>query len=191
MAQEIEKESERYQLIHATHASQSLIREAVSVYFKKEYDKLFEAVKERTIKGLDCDKQQKRMAELDILRKKMGFHVDVVYVGMRDEDSARAVKIENAFVIYLPKSLGDRIVRENGDFDYEVIRKVRCLMAHELGHIVLHTDDLLKTESTQGSKEVLDEEKEMEAQYFGNELIELRRERNRKIRHDGGAENLF
>ncbi|MBQ9361202.1 MAG: ImmA/IrrE family metallo-endopeptidase [Lachnospiraceae bacterium] len=190
-AGQIEKESERYQMIHATYACQSLIRDSVSEYFTKEYDGLLNQVEERMSKGLDYDTQRKKMEELDQLRRKQGFHVDVAYVDMNNEDSARVVKIENAFVIYLPKSLGDSIIKEDGDFDYDTIRRVRKLMSHEIGHLILHTEDLLRIDGTQGSKELLDEDKEAEAEYFGQELINLRKERNRKITEDGGAYRLF
>ncbi len=190
-AERVEEESEKYQLIHATHACQSLIRESVIAYYSKEYDSLLQQVEERMKKGLDCDDQIKKMRDLDDARRKQGFHVDVTYVDMRDEDSARVVKIENAFVIYLPKSLGNKIVKQDGNFDYTTIRKIRDLMSHELGHVILHTDDLLRIDGTQGSKNIVDDEKEAEAVYFGTELLELRRQRNKKIAEDGGAYKLF
>lgn len=58
-------------------------------------------------------------------------------------------------------------------------------MAHEIGHMVLHTKELLLEESTQGSLNIKNAEKEEEANIFGKELLELRRDRNRKIRADG------
>ena len=42
-----------------------------------------------------------------------------------------------------------------------------------------------------GSDTQADEDKEAEAEYFGQELINLRKERNRKITEDGGAYRLF
>ena len=190
-AENIEQESERYQLVHATYACQSLIRETVEDFYKKEYDSVRKKMLERIVKKLDVSEQEKEIRELEGKLKKIGFHVDVVYIDMMSEEEARVVKIENAFVIYLPKSLGNKIIDTEGKFNYEIIRKVRKMMAHELGHLVLHTDDLMHINGTQGSKEIINEEKEAEADYFGKELLDLRRKRNEKITIDGGASNLF
>ena len=57
-------------------------------------------------------------------------------------------------------------------------------MAHELGHLVLHTDELLKIESTQGSKNITEDEKEEEAVFFAEEILKKRDQRNEAL-HDG------
>lgn len=75
----------------------------------------------------------------------------------------------------------------NGDYNYDTIRKIRKLMSHELGHLALHTDELLQIDSMQGSKLIKDADREEEASYFGDKLLELRRIRNEKIYQDGGA----
>ncbi len=190
-AEQIEKESEKYQLIHATHACQKIIRDSVSTYFSEEYDKLLEKMEERVEKGLKIDSFEDEIRKLDSLRRKQSFHVDVTYIDMKNEDSARVVKIENAFVIYLPRSLGEKIVRDDGSFDYDSIKKVRRLMSHELGHMILHTKELLMVDGTQGSVEIRNDDQEAEADYFGRELVELRKDRNKRISDDGGAYKLF
>ena len=101
------------------------------------------------------------------------------------------VKIENAFVINLSRKLEQRIFNKDGTYNYEVIKKIRKLMAHELGHLILHTNELLNIDGTQGSKDISDEEEEKEADFFGKEIIRLRKLRNKKIYEDGGAHKMY
>ena len=54
-------------------------------------------------------------------------------------------------------------------------------MAHELGHIMLHTDELLKIEGTQGSKDISEGEKEEEARFFAEKILEMRTQRNEDL----------
>ncbi|MBD5459252.1 MAG: hypothetical protein HDR27_11855 [Lachnospiraceae bacterium] len=87
--------------------------------------------------------------------------------------------------------LEKKIFDENGNYNYEVIQKIRQLMAHELGHLILHTDELLHIDGTQGSKLITDEEKEEETDCFGKQLLHFRKERNEKIYRDGGAHKIY
>ncbi|MBQ9437307.1 MAG: ImmA/IrrE family metallo-endopeptidase [Lachnospiraceae bacterium] len=184
-ALEVSKGAERFQLIHATYAARGMIKEIVTDYYKKRYDSLSARVREKMDKGIDdVDAEMKEKKELDAMVKQSSFHIDVDYINTYDEDTARVVKINNAFVINLPKSLADRIFDKNGEYNYEVIHKIRGLMAHELGHLLLHTGDLLQIDGTQGSKLITNDEKELEARYFADELIELRKKRNEKLYTD-------
>ena len=171
-ALEVSKGAERFQLIHATYAARGMIKEIVTDYYKKRYDSLSARVREKMDKGIDDVDAE--MKEFDAMVKQSSFHIDVDYINTYDEDTARVVKINNAFVINLPKSLADRIFDKNGEYNYEVIHKIRGLMAHELGHLLLHTGDLLQIDGTQGSKLITNDENELEARYFADELIELR-----------------
>lgn len=191
IARNVSRTSEQFQLIHATYACQMLIKQIVMVDYQKKYDKLSADIVERMMNGLSYEKERKEKERLDILIKQRSFHIDVAYIESSSEDAARVVKINNAFVIHLSKSLVKRIFDKNGDYNYDAIRKVRKLMSHELGHLALHTEELLQIESTQGSKLINDMDKEEEATFFGNELLELRKERNRKIYQDGGAHEKF
>lgn len=115
------------------------------------------------------------------------FHIVVTYKETHSEDAARVIKTETAFVINLSQDLKEKIFTESGDYNYNVIQKIRKLRAHEIGHLILHTNDLLNIEGTQGSKLITDSEKEEEADFFGEQLLSLRKDRNKKIHLDGGA----
>lgn len=186
-AQEISRKSEQFQMIHATYACQMLIKEIVMNDYVKKYDDLAERIEKKMLAGVGYEKEIKEKEKLEYLINQRSFHIDVAYIETSSEDSARVIKINNAFVINLSRTLAERIVDSNGEFNYDVIRKIRRLMSHELGHLALHTEELLQIESTQGSKLITDMEKEIEADYFSEELLDLRKQRNKKIHEDGGA----
>lgn len=190
-AKDVTKASEKFQLSHATYACQTLIRDLVIESYKSKYDDLSKKIEERILRELDYDEQLEERNRLEMLIKQKSFHIDVAYIETTSEDAARVIKLDNSFVINLSKDLERKIFDKDGNYNYNVIRKIRHLMAHELGHLILHTDELLNIDGTQGSKLINDDEKEDEASCFGEQLINLRKERNAKIYHDGGAHTKF
>lgn len=190
-AGEVTEVSEQFQLIHATYACQTLIKKLVMDDLKQQYDELSKKIEEKMQLGCDYKEELKEKQRLDILIQQKAFHIDVAYIETTTEDAARVIKIDNAFVINLSRSLANRIFDAKGEYNYDVIRKIRELMAHELGHLILHTSDLLQINSTQGSKLIVDSEKETEADYFGECLLELRKLRNEKLYQDGGAHKNY
>lgn len=191
IAKKVSKISEQYQLIHATYACQMLVKQIIIEEFTKKYDELSKLIEEKICAGEKYDKEQSQKEEIDAKIKQRSFHIDVAYIETTSDDVARIVKIDNAFVINLSKSLARQIFKPDGSYNYVIIHKIRELMAHELGHITLHTKELLNIDSLQGSKLIIDPEKEAEADCFGEELLELRKIRNEKVYHDGGAHKKF
>lgn len=191
IAQDVSRTSEQFQLIHATYACQMMIKQIVMDDYEQKYDELLECIQEKVDKGIKFEKEQTEKERLDMLIKQRSFHIDVAYIETPLESIARVVKIDGAFVIYLSKSLVKQIFYPNGSYNYDVIFKIRKLMSHELGHLILHTDELLQIESTQGSKLITDPEKESEADFFGEQLLEFRKERNERVYQDGGAHKNF
>ncbi len=191
IAKKVSHISEQYQLIHATYACQMIIKQIIMDEYIKKYDELSKRIEEKICKGLKYDQEQLKKEELDMLIKQRSFHIDVAYIETTSEDAARIIKIDNAFVINLSKSLLKQIFKSDGSYNYTVIHKIRELMAHELGHIALHTKELFYIDSTQGSKIIIDPEKEEEADLFGKNLLELRKIRNERVYQDGGAHKKF
>lgn len=191
VAQDVSRKSEQFQLIHATYACQMIIKQIVMEDYAKKYDDLSSIIEKKMYIGANDEKEQEEKKQLDILIKQKSFHIDVDYIEASSDDAARVVKIQNAFVIYLSKSLARHIFSDNGNYNYDVIHKIRELMSHELGHLILHTDELLQIDSTQGSKLISDPEKEKEANLFGRNLLEFRKLRNEKLYQDGGAHINF
>lgn len=191
IAKNVSLVSEQYQLIHATYACQMLVKQIIMDEYTKKYDDLSKRIENKMCKGLKYDQEQLEKEELDRLIKQRSFHIDVAYIETTSDDAARIVKIDNAFVINLSKSLAKQIFNPDGSYNYVVIHKIRELMAHELGHIALHTKELFYINSTQGSNLIIDPEKEEEADLFGKNLLNLRKKRNKRVYQDGGAHNKF
>lgn len=191
IAKKVSHISEQYQLIHATYACQMLVKQIIMDEYTKKYDELSKRIEEKILANAKYDQEQSEKEEIDALIKQRSFHIDVAYIETTSDDAARIVKINNAFVINLSKSLAKQIFKSDGSYNYVVIHKIRELMAHELGHIILHTKDLFYIDSTQGSKLIIDPEKEEEANLFGKDLLELRKLRNERVYQDGGAHKKF
>lgn len=191
IAKKVSHISEQYQLIHATYACQMLIKQIIMDEYTKNYDELLKRIKEKMCAGLKYDIEQLEKEELETLIKQRSFHIDVAYIETTSDDAARIVKIDNAFVINLSKSLVKRIFKPDGSYNYVIIHKIRELMAHELGHIALHTKELFYIDSTQGSRLIIDPVKEEEADFFGKNLLHLRKKRNERVYLDGGAHKNF
>ena len=189
-AEEITKASERFQLIHATYAARTMIKSMVMKYYEEKCSVLSKRIEDRIEQGLDIENETNEKIELLSKMKQSSFHIDVEYIDTKSEDMARVVKVENAFVINLPKALALKVFNEDGNYNYEIIQKIRRLMAHELGHLILHTDELLHIDGTQGSLELSFDEKEIEARYFAEELIELRRKRNERLYKDRAYKSI-
>ena len=190
-AKEINDSSEQYQLIHATYAIQKNIENIVNEFYQHRLNELKKRIAEKLEKDIDIKEEQEEIQELKNMIGKKLFSIHIDYINISNDDIARVVKVGNTFTIYLAASLRDSIYTEDKDYNYKAIAKIRKLMSHELGHLVLHTKNLLLEEGLQGSLTIDDEDKEEEATLFGQELLYLRKERNKKIRKDGGAENLF
>lgn len=187
IAEDVSRASEQFQLIHATYACQMIIKQVVMDEYKKKYDELSSRIEEKMCAGANYEKEQEEKEQLDALIKQRSFHIDVAYINATSDDVARVIKIQNAFVINLSQSLANHIFNGDGSYNYNVIHKIRELMSHELGHLILHTNELLQIDSLQGSKLITDPKKEMEANLFGKKLIDLRKIRNEKLYQDGGA----
>ena len=84
----------------------------------------------------------------------------------------------------MPKEL-EQIRNSNGDFHYAKMKDLRMLMAHELGHILLHTDCI-------NEDGLIDEDgnKEEESNYFAETVIALRRQRNRNFYSNQNYEKM-
>lgn len=180
-AAEVSHISLDYHFTHAVFACNKLLEDDFKKKRKRETSKLNEDLKKayRKKEELKIKLLKNKIASLNLPK----YRIFVDYVGFKDPDAARVVRTENQLIISLHKSLCDNTKNDDGSYDPTAVQKLRYLMAHELGHIVLHTDTLISTEGTQGSKKIVEEEDvaeklEREASWFAEELVRLRLERN-------------
>lgn len=174
--------SDKYHFIHATYACQLMVKDLVSSYYMEECRKLSQNIRERTKGGREIPEElYEEYQHLMEVAKEGRAHIDIDYIDTSSENEARIIKTANAFVINLPRSLAERVTHEDGSFNKETVQKIRELTAHELGHLMLHTEELLKIEGTQGSKEITEEGKEDEARFFAEKIVEMRDQRNQDL----------
>lgn len=190
-AEKISHDSEQFQLTHATYICTARVKDDVIKHHQKEYDDLQDKMKRRMRRKENIDIEKEELQGLKSIIDNKVFYIDVEYIGPKDTEDmtditeARVIKTRSRLVISLPKKLKEQIYNDDNSPNYGVIREIRELMAHELGHIVLHTEELLENEGTQGSKDIKDLDKEDEADYFAEVLLKLREERDEKIRREG------
>lgn len=173
LASEVNKISEKYQLIHATFAIEKLIEDKL----RKTVNTEIAAIRNQLTQETDKDVQDRLFKKVQELRTDVGSKVRIIveYLPQITDDSARLTRSSrNTFLIFLPKSM-ENVRKSDGTIDFERMGRLRKLMAHELGHIVLHTGILCPKET------LTDEEKESQAELFAVTLIELRKERNEEI----------
>lgn len=176
-ASEVNAASEKYQLIHATFAIEKLFKDKIQQTYAAE----FSAIREELLEASDADKQQELMHRAKKLQKESTQKIRVIveYLPQIKYGSARITKTENNnFQIILPKEM-ENIRKTDGTIDFEKLKDLRRLMAHELGHIMLHSGVL----DEQNVKDVNDGSDE-EADFFAETLIDLRKQRNLEIHED-------
>lgn len=173
LAAEVNKISEKYQLIHATFAIEKLVEDKLRENVNAEIAQ----IRKRLALETDKDAQERLFKQVQELRTDVGSKVRIIveYLPQIEDDSARLTRSSrNTFLIFLPKSM-ENVRNSSGTIDFERMRRLRKLMAHELGHIVLHTGILCPEEN------LTDEEKEEQAELFAVTLIELRKQHNEEI----------
>lgn len=176
LAKKINCVSEKYQLIHATFAVEKLIEDK----FRENLDTEIDSIREQLKSVADKDDQERLFQQVQYLKTNTGSRVRIIveYHSQIDDNCARLTRSRNTFLIFLPKSL-ENIRKADGSIDFDRMKCLRKLMAHELGHIVLHTGALCPCESS-----VTEEEKETQADLFATMLISLRKARNEEIYAD-------
>lgn len=176
IAQQINCASDEYQLIHATFALEKIFNEQQKNEFQDDIAELRKEAQANDGIGLETLRQ--RYEELRDSDKFKKVRISVRYADI-SENSARTTKTKNSYAILLPENL-KKIRDSEGKIDYDKLKNLRKLMAHELGHIALHSSDIGGSAGTgdfAGNREE-------EADWFAEQLIELRRKRNAEIYKD-------
>lgn len=179
--------SEEYQLIHACFAVEKIINEHINHLYQKKFEELRTSLLKEDLDGDSISQilQKKKELETEIIRKRINISIRYIdsLVGF-NATTTRVGTYKNSFIISLPKEL-EHVRKPDGAFDYEKMRNLRKLMAHELGHILLHTDYI-------NEDGIIDEDdnKEEESNYFADTILELRRQRNRAFYSDENYEKM-
>ena len=174
-AGEVSRISLNYHFTHAVFACNKLLEDKFKSSHKKTSklkEKLEDAYRKKN-KG-EISKLVKDINTLSIPK----YRIFVDYVDLSTPEAARVVKAEDKLIITLPKALSESTRTTSGTYNPTVVYNLRRIMAHELGHIVLHTDTLLSIDDANGSNNITGQ-LEIEADWFAEELMRLRLERNK------------
>jgi len=161
-----------YHLTHAVFGSDGLlIRDRMEAKNEEllKLNKALGAAKREKNTAMEA----KLMAEAKKLKGelKRKYHILIDYVKLTDDESGRVIKIDDKLIIELPEKLTSGIMDyDTGELQKETTAAVRKIMAHELGHIVLHTEEV-PSGDLQGDAKLkhLDDE----AKVFATELLRL------------------
>ena len=171
--QEIDRFSEKYQLIHATVAIEMLFKNKLH----EEYKRTCAELRAELESAVGAENQADIIDRINTLKseKNKKIRIQIDYLPQISESSARTTKTpNNVFMISLPKSL--EVIRdENGCINKTKCEKIRFLMAHELGHIVLHSGILYDLSDKS------DTTKDEEANFFAEKLLSLRQKNSTEM----------
>lgn len=168
LVNQINDASEKYQLIHAIFAIEKMFQKKMQQNWQNEYNLIREQIK-NTNNQDDLETLFEKARELN----KESMHkvtIVVEYISNLEVGNARISTSENHnFQITLPKDM-ENIRNQDGTINVKALTDLRKLMAHELGHVVLHSgilNDVEVDDPNMGSEE--------EAEFFADKLLELRR----------------
>lgn len=160
IASQVEDGANTYRLSHAVIACEKIIEKAFNDQLAQEEDSLKKSLK------LAKDKKEADALTLQLENLKSGRpHIFVDYLNIPDSQ-ARAVRAGSNLTIVLPKSLVETNTRKSR-------KELRKIMAHELGHIVLHTRMVIEHHKTNGTLDLTGQNDD-EANCFAKELLRLR-----------------
>lgn len=169
-----------YHLTHAVFGSDRLLVDDLIEANRETIEKLKDALRAaaREKNGALVDELMAKIRELDRTLKKRKYLILVDYVSMDDTSGGRVINVDNKLIITLPKKIIENIVDGAGKLQKEPVEKVRKKMAHELGHIVLHTD-LVPKRGLKGTAEL--DSLDWEAEVFAEELLRLYSEKDHRV----------
>jgi len=163
---EIKNISVRYPLSQAIFACEELINAKLRDANKEKIQELKKQLSNVSV--TDTGQYTGIIKKINELRPSPSrINISIDYVKMMDRNAGRTIRLSlyNQFIIVIPEQL---LQEQDGQ---QMIKKI---IAHELGHIVLHFDELSILEGTMGSNELKKDAKlEMEANIFADELLIL------------------
>ena len=168
-----------YHLSHAVFACNKIVEDILKRHSQKKIESLKMEL-QKAEENNDATKIAKIISDIQYFSRP--FRIYVEYVPEMDIEGGRVVRLPptNQFIISLPEKLLKNSWNKDGSYNTDGIRTLRHRMAHELGHIALHIEELLKDDGTQGSISLTDNAED-EADIFAAELLRLRHERNEML----------
>jgi len=169
-----------YHLTHAVFGGDRLLVSDLMEANKETVAKLKDALKAAVIEKNAplVDELMVKIGVLERSLKSRKHQILIEYVPMDDPGGGRVINIDGKMIIMLPKKIIENIMDDNKKLLKESVDKVRKKMAHELGHIVLHTD-LVPVYDLVGSGKL--DSLDWEAEVFAEELLSLYKDRDHRV----------
>lgn len=191
LAAQVNETSEMYQLIHAMFAIEKMYRDNNSSQYKAKVGQILNRLSNP---ALGAEERENLVREAKNLKESYNKKINILvdYIPQIQGNSARITWTQNnTFMIVLPKSM-ESTRGTDGKINFEVLSTLRKLMAHELGHIVLHSGLFDFPCGVQGGHKQIEISavSEEEAELFADALISLRRDRNAEIYEGGHFKNI-
>lgn len=167
LAENINSISEKYQITHAAFAIEQMLREKKLEQQDKEIKELIKELAQTT----DKERTTELIETIKNMRKEYNpnFRIEILYDPFLKGENARLHRTKNdTFRIAIPKCMECIRNPKDNTIDIDGLERLRRVMAHELGHIILHSGIL-------DSSNVPSEDCEEEANYFADCLIGLRK----------------
>jgi hypothetical protein len=181
-AEEVNRISLNYHLTHAVFACNQMLRDIYKRERESELRGLNRAL-QKAYREEDLKEQKNILEKKRRIEQKVKYYIYVEYINDMPADENRVIKTERQLIVSLSGKLLEQARSEDGSFIKGGLNRLRQVTAHELGHALLHFEDM-KPGALQGSKE-LDNAAETEAALFAKELLNLRHERNERIFKSG------
>ena len=169
-----------YHLTHAVFGGDRLLVSDLMEANKETVAKLKDALKAAVLEknAALVDELMVKIGVLERTLKSRKHQIIIEYIPMEDIYGGRVINIDGKMIIMLPKKIIENIMDDDGRLRKEPVEKVRKKMAHELGHIVLHTD-LVPMYDTAGTGKL--NELDWEAEVFAEELLSLYKKRDHRV----------
>lgn len=167
-----------YHLTHAVFGGDRLLISDLKEANKEAIEKLKDALRvaAREKNTALVDELMAKIAMLERTLKSRKQHILIDYIPMKDTDGGRVIRVDDKLIISLPEALCENTIIES-KLQKEPVEKIRKKMAHELGHIVLHTEQLPEYDLS-GSARLKD--LDWEAEEFAEELLRLYKENDHR-----------
>ncbi len=175
-ARKLNELSSQYYLSHAVIGCEKMLEKKLEEASKQQVERIKKAIEETE----DDEMVEKLSAEMSQINRNRA-HIFVDYINFMPT-CARAIMTNNNISISLPKCLQE----DSGTGGAKQLRK---LLAHEIGHIVLHTDKVLSNNSPRGTLTLTDDTEEIEADQFAKIILDLRCEHYKKALESRSYEN--
>jgi len=173
-----------YHLTHAVFGGDKMLLLDRKKIKDENLEKLGNALHDATERN-DEEHMKEYTEKINVIKKNYEarkYQIMIEYIEMKDPDGGRAVKANNKLVISLPQKLTKNLMDDAGKLQKIPIEKLRKKMAHELGHIVLHTEKLPKDMDPGNKTDHLD----WEAEVFAKELLRLYSKKDHRIDWQSG-----